>query len=42
VDSNELHARRVHGAMPEQRRNERARSCAAQLMDRLAADGSAA
>jgi lipase chaperone LimK len=42
VDSNELRARRVHGAMPEQRRNERARSCAAQLMDRLTADGSAA
>jgi lipase chaperone LimK len=42
VDSNELRARRVHGDMLEQRRNERARSCAAQLMDRLAADGSAA
>jgi len=42
VDSNELRARRLHGAMLEQRRNERARSCAAQLMDRLAAGGPAA
>jgi hypothetical protein len=42
VDSNELRARRLHGAMLEQRRNERAQSCAAQLMDRLAANGPAA
>jgi hypothetical protein len=42
VNSNELRARRLHGAMLEQRRNERAQSCAAQLMDRLAAGGPAA
>lgn len=42
VGSNELRDRRLHGAMLEQRRNERAQSCAAQLMDRLAADGPAA
>lgn len=42
VGSNELRARRLHGAMLEQRRNERAQSCAAQLMDRLAANGPAA
>jgi hypothetical protein len=42
VDSNELRARRLHGAMLVQRRNERAQSCAAQLMDRLAADDPAA
>jgi hypothetical protein len=42
VDSNELRARRLHGAVLEQRRNERAQSCAAQLMDRLAAGGPAA
>lgn len=42
VDSNELRARRLHGAVLEERRNERARSCAAQLMDRLAANGPAA
>jgi hypothetical protein len=42
VDSNELRARRLHGAMLEQRRNEQAQSCAAQLMDRLAAGGPAA
>jgi lipase chaperone LimK len=42
VDSNELRARRLHGAVLEQRRNERAQSCASQLMDRLAADGPAA
>jgi lipase chaperone LimK len=38
----ELRERRVHGAMLEERRNERAQSCAAQLMDRLAANGPAA
>jgi hypothetical protein len=42
VGSNELRARRLHGAVLEQRRNERAQSCAAQLMDRLAAGGPAA
>jgi lipase chaperone LimK len=42
VGSNELRARRLHGAVLEQRRNERALSCAAQLMDRLAVDGPAA
>jgi hypothetical protein len=42
VGSNELRERRLHGAMLEQRRNERAQSCASQLMDRLAADGPAA
>ena len=42
VDSNELRARRLHGAVLEQRRNERAQSCASQLMDRLAAGGPAA
>jgi hypothetical protein len=42
VGSNELRERRLHGAMLEQRRNERAQSCAAQLMDRLAASGPAA
>jgi hypothetical protein len=33
VDSNELRARRLHGAVLEQRRNERAQSCAAQMME---------
>ena len=42
VGSNELRARRLHGAVLEQRRNERAQSCAAQLMDRLAVGGPAA
>jgi hypothetical protein len=42
VGSSELRARRLHGAVLEQRRNERAQSCAAQLMDRLAANGPAA
>jgi hypothetical protein len=42
VDSNELRARRLHGAMLEQRRNEKAQACAAQLMDRLAPGGPAA
>jgi lipase chaperone LimK len=42
VDSNELRDRRLHGAMLEQRRNERAQSCASQLMDRLAVNGPAA
>lgn len=42
VTSNELRDRRLHGAVLEQRRNERAQSCAAQLMDRLAAGGPAA
>jgi len=42
VTSNELRDRRLHGAVLEQRRNERAQSCAAQLMDRLAADRPAA
>jgi hypothetical protein len=42
VGSNELRARRLHGAVLVQRRNERAQSCAAQLMDRLAASGPAA
>jgi hypothetical protein len=42
VGSNELRERRLHGAMLEQRRNERAQSCAAQLMDRLAASDPAA
>jgi lipase chaperone LimK len=42
VDSNELRARRLHGAVLEQRRNERARSCASQLMERLAANDPAA
>ena len=39
IDSNERRARRLHGAVLEQRRNERAQSCAAQLMDRLAVEG---
>jgi len=34
VDSNELRARRLRGAVLEQRRNERAQSCAAQMMER--------
>jgi lipase chaperone LimK len=42
VDSNELRARRLHGAVLEQRRNERAQSCASQLTARLAANGPAA
>lgn len=42
VDSNELRARRLHGAVLEQRRNEKAQACAARLMDRLAPDGPAA
>jgi lipase chaperone LimK len=33
VDSNELRARRVHGAVLEQGRNERAQACASRLMD---------
>ena len=33
VDSNELHARRRHGAVLEQGRNERAQACARRLMD---------
>jgi lipase chaperone LimK len=33
VDSNELRARRLHGPVLEQRRNERAQSCAAQMME---------
>jgi lipase chaperone LimK len=37
VDSNELRARRLHGAVLEQTRNERALSCAGQLMAGLAA-----
>ncbi|MGJ7916902.1 hypothetical protein ACI48D_15695 [Massilia sp. LXY-6] len=37
VDSNELQARRLHGAMLEQRREEDARTCAGQLIDGLAA-----
>ncbi len=41
VDSNELRARRLHGAVLEQSRNERAQSCAGQLMAGLAADGPA-
>lgn len=36
VDSNELRARRLHGAVLAERRNERALSCAGQLMDGLA------
>jgi hypothetical protein len=32
VDSNELRARRLHGPVLEQRRNERAQSCAARMM----------
>jgi hypothetical protein len=32
VDSNELRARRVHGAVLEQGRNERAQACASRLM----------
>jgi hypothetical protein len=39
VDSNELRARRLHGAMLEQRRNEKAQACAAELMERPAAGG---
>jgi lipase chaperone LimK len=42
VDSNELRARRLHGAVLEQRRNERAQSCAGELTARLAASGPAA
>jgi len=42
VDSNELRARRLHGAMLAQRRNEKAQACAAQLMDRLATNEPAA
>jgi hypothetical protein len=42
VDSNELRARRLHGAMLAQRRNEKAQACAAQLMDRLAPEAPAA
>jgi lipase chaperone LimK len=42
VGSNELRARRLHGAVLEQRRFELAQSCAAQLMDGLAAGGPAA
>jgi lipase chaperone LimK len=33
VDSNELRARRLHGAVLEQGRNERAQACARRLMD---------
>jgi hypothetical protein len=42
VDSNELRARRLHGARLEESRNARAQSCAAQLMDMPAADSPAA
>jgi lipase chaperone LimK len=42
VDSNELRARRLHGAVLEQRRNERAQSCASELMARLASNDPAA
>jgi lipase chaperone LimK len=42
VGSNELRARRLHGAVLERRRVELALSCAAQLMDGLAAGGPAA
>lgn len=41
VDSNELRARRLHGAVLEQSRNERAQSCAGQLMAQQAAGGPA-
>ena len=36
VDSNELRARRLHGAVLAERRNELAQSCAGQLMGTLA------
>jgi hypothetical protein len=36
LDSNELRDRRLHGAVLEERRNERAQTCASQLMDGLA------
>ena len=38
VDSNELQARRLHGDVLEQRREEGVRTCAGQLVDRLAAN----
>jgi len=41
VDSNELRARRLHGDVLEQTRNERALSCAGQLMAGLAPGGPA-
>jgi lipase chaperone LimK len=39
VDSNELRARRLHGAVLAERRNDHAQSCASQLMDGLAQQG---
>lgn len=39
VDSNELRARRLHGPVLAERRNEHAQSCASQLMDGLAQHG---
>lgn len=39
VDSNELRARRLHGAVLEQGRNERAQACASRLMDGPRAQG---
>jgi lipase chaperone LimK len=42
VGSNELRARRLHGAVLEQHRNERAQSCASELMARLASNDPAA
>jgi hypothetical protein len=36
VDSNELRARRLHGAVLAERRNQHAQTCASQLMDGLA------
>lgn len=36
LDSNELQARRLHGAVLEERRNEDARDCATRIMDGLA------
>jgi hypothetical protein len=38
VDSNELQARRLHGDVLEQRREEGVRTCAGQLIDGLAAN----
>jgi lipase chaperone LimK len=38
VDSNELQARRRHGAVLEQGRNERAQACARRLMDGFSGD----
>jgi lipase chaperone LimK len=39
LDSNELRARRVHGAALQEKRNYYAQSCASQIMDGLAARG---